>query len=152
MYLMNDVKFRWDFRRNKRFTDGRGIYFFRGPAVYNARALRGIVGKIRLTYPDACAPANFQRNANAQKKIDETPAALTLYPNPARTEVRLRYQGAENVCPMEVLDPQGKLVKRFTLSNGVETVFDVSDFSPGLYLFRARVNGENLTHKVIINR
>ena len=77
---------------------------------------------------------------------------LQIYPNPARTEVRLRYQGAENICPMEVLDPQGKLVKRFTIENDVETVFDVSDLSPGLYLFKAKINGENLTHKIIINR
>ena len=67
------------------------------------------------------------------------PAALALFPNPARHAATLRLPApAAEPLPLALLDALGRLVRQQTLpAHAAEAVLDLAGLPPGLYLVRA---------------
>ncbi|APY07637.1 hypothetical protein BWZ20_04680 [Winogradskyella sp. J14-2] len=76
---------------------------------------------------------------------------LTLYPNPAKDQVNLKWNKPENVS-LRIFDTQGKLMfygKNINLYNGYKV--DVSSFNNGIYFVKLNSNKGEITKKLILN-
>ncbi len=76
---------------------------------------------------------------------------LTLYPNPAKDEVSLKWNKPETVS-VRIFDTQGKIVfygKKVNLFNGFKV--DVSSFNNGIYFVKLNSDNGEITKKLILN-
>ncbi len=89
------------------------------------------------------------QTANGLIKEDEIALNIYSYPNPADDEIR--FKSNEVVDQYEVLDVRGQsLFKSQVPWSLSELKFSVLDFSPGLYLFKAKGRTGNITSKFIV--
>ena len=76
---------------------------------------------------------------------------LTMYPNPAKDELNLKWNTSEDVS-IRIFDTQGKIMfygKKVNLYNGFKV--DVSSFGNGVYFVKLRNTiGEQIARKVVI--
>jgi photosystem II stability/assembly factor-like uncharacterized protein len=76
---------------------------------------------------------------------------LTLYPNPAKNEINLKWNKTEDVS-IRIFDTQGKIMfygKKVNLYNGFKV--DVSSFSNGIYFVKLNSTNGEITKKLILN-
>ncbi|WP_243472536.1 T9SS type A sorting domain-containing protein [Winogradskyella sp. MH6] len=76
---------------------------------------------------------------------------LSLYPNPAKSEVNLKWNKPEDVS-IRIFDAQGKIMffgKKVNLFNGFKV--DVSSFNSGIYFVKLNSNNGEITKKLILN-
>ena len=91
----------------------------------------------------------------AETKVveDVKDKSLDVYPNPANSYFIVYDYSAEQSRHIELLDMNGKLVKRQTALN-IATRMDVGDLSNGLYILRITdAKGKLIrTEKIVIQR
>jgi hypothetical protein len=63
-------------------------------------------------------------------------SALSIFPNPARTEVNITLPSGVNEADIEIYDPQGRLVRSSPSSQGPQIQLTTADFLPGKYFIR----------------
>lgn len=63
-------------------------------------------------------------------------SALSVYPNPATTEVNFTLPSGVTTADIEIYDPQGRLVRSLPLSQGPQIQISTTDFLPGKYFIR----------------
>jgi hypothetical protein len=76
---------------------------------------------------------------------------LSLYPNPTKSEVNLKWNKPEDVS-IRIFDAQGKIMffgKKVNLFNGFKV--DVSSFNSGIYFVKLNSNNGEITKKLILN-
>ncbi len=76
---------------------------------------------------------------------------LTLYPNPAKNEVNLKWNKLDDVS-IRIFDTQGKIMfygKKVNLFNGFKV--DVSSFNSGMYFVKLNSIRGEITKKLILN-
>ena len=79
--------------------------------------------------------------------IEDSSAAIKLYPNPAKNEFAIA--GAETNATYEISNANGKLVKRGTIQETTELV-DTSNLSSGLYFVRIHSHNQIVVKKLIL--
>ncbi|MEM9023692.1 MAG: T9SS type A sorting domain-containing protein, partial [Bacteroidota bacterium] len=79
-------------------------------------------------------------------------ATLSVYPNPAREQVTLRWEEPlRQAASVRVLNALGQPVWSSLLSAGTtQEAFDVSGLSPGLYMVWLEGGQEPVTHPLLI--
>ncbi|MEL6674312.1 MAG: T9SS type A sorting domain-containing protein [Bacteroidota bacterium] len=76
---------------------------------------------------------------------------MTLYPNPAVTEVNVQISGNEQAEQIRLMDMQGHAVEiPFQRFSGFQWKLDVSDLAPGVYLLKAQMENDILVEKLVI--
>ncbi len=94
-----------------------------------------------------CAARGLSEESNGQLTIDN--AQFTIYPNPARSFIRLNVETLVGKGQIVVTDLYGKTVRTQTLSMGNNNV-DIANLSKGFYLVSViTVNGKN-TQKLVV--
>ncbi len=63
-------------------------------------------------------------------------SALSVYPNPATTEVNITLPSGVSTADIEIYDPQGRLVRSLSTSQGPQIQISTADFLPGKYFIR----------------
>lgn len=86
----------------------------------------------------------------ANVKRTPPPARLSLAPNPARSEVRLKWTGGHDRATAAIFDTRGKLVLRKGPFDR-NAVIDLSRLTPGVYIVEAQFeNGEKAVEKLVV--
>jgi hypothetical protein len=77
---------------------------------------------------------------------------LSIYPNPSSQYFTIEWKGAEN-GEAQVLDIQGRVLQRLTLSQGIGILNTDGHLPNGMYLIRVQSGqGEVRTQKVLLQR
>ncbi|WP_149277048.1 PKD domain-containing protein [Pareuzebyella sediminis] len=81
---------------------------------------------------------------------------FVLYPNPASSEITLRFAPNAEILWLSIFTTNGKFLKRVgatEVQQGMGYVLEVSSLSEGLYVVKAILaNGKTLTRKMLIHR
>ena len=80
---------------------------------------------------------------------------LTLFPNPARNEVTVRFQRTAPSATLRIMDTLGRIVFERTLEEGVDQLnvdLGHGQFENGLYLVSLFENGEMQTKQLVVQR
>jgi D-alanyl-D-alanine carboxypeptidase len=76
---------------------------------------------------------------------------FTMFPNPARDVLTVRYNGNENTKHLSVFDGTGRAVKTVTIMSKNENSINVSELKNGIYYVKLIGDGKtNITRKLII--
>ena len=122
-----------------------------GWPVFKARALLYVVTGQQGNYANACAPqqALIQAPGTTVKQNDQ----IQLYPNPARQEVMVQWEGPlENMGQLLLFDTYGRLLQQIPLQAGTSShLLPLQDIEAGLYVLRLRLDGEETSLKLIVN-
>jgi len=83
--------------------------------------------------------------------IDGLYQGINIYPNPVKDILRICNQNdVTQKVSIELMDVSGTKIKELTLRSGFNSVdFDLSDFSPGVYILRIRNDSEIMTRKIL---
>jgi hypothetical protein len=73
---------------------------------------------------------------------------LNVYPNPVTHKAFINSPATAIGSAVFIYDLQGRLLKTMVI-HSEETIVDMSDWSPGVYLFQQRGNSINQTLKII---
>ncbi|NBP75269.1 MAG: T9SS C-terminal target domain-containing protein, partial [Crocinitomicaceae bacterium] len=80
---------------------------------------------------------------------EESSNAFTIFPNPTNGNVVISLF-SDDQCRLNVYDSQGQLVfENPSISNGEEV--NLSDYSPGVYIFRVYTSNQIYTRRIIKN-
>ncbi|MGB0884429.1 MAG: T9SS type A sorting domain-containing protein [Flavobacteriales bacterium] len=74
---------------------------------------------------------------------------FTVYPNPAKNEIKIQVSDNQENAILSIADVSGKIQLSTTLNSGNQSV-DVSTLTKGLYLFELKTATETRTQKVIL--
>ncbi|MBX9852913.1 MAG: T9SS type A sorting domain-containing protein [Cytophagaceae bacterium] len=80
---------------------------------------------------------------------DESVEGISIYPNPNNGNFTIRIYGMESTYSYALIDDIGQIVLQKESAENLASV-DGSNLSPGIYLFKAEVNGILFTEKIII--
>lgn len=93
---------------------------------------------------------NIMLDFSASVERTPPPAHLTLFPNPTRSEVRLKWTGGQDRATLAIYDTRGKLVLRKGTFDQ-NALLDVSFLTPGIYIVEAIFeNGGKAMEKLVI--
>jgi hypothetical protein len=126
-----------------------------GKIVYTARGLRGLFDFMVYDYDDAnnCQAQGFLSRPN-DDKMNLAHEQLSLYPNPANTELNIQSNIVHSNIQLQIIDMLGHLVysnEISTTSQGVK--LDISNIPVGIYLINLKTsNGTNKQTKLSIIR
>ena len=77
-----------------------------------------------------------------------TASNLTVYPNPAKTNITIKSSDQTQIDSVELYSVLGKRV--FTTSNLVNDSIDVSEIASGIYLLKVNSGANSVTKRIII--
>ncbi len=92
---------------------------------------------------------------SAVQNIAQPAPELNCFPNPFTHAISISIKTTATVpVEVEIFDINGKLVRKLSLQNGVQTVWDGTDFSnascpAGTYFIKATQNGKSVVKKVV---
>ncbi len=89
----------------------------------------------------------YQESTLGTSQAEET-SELKLFPNPAKTNVRIQNENYTDNQTIEVYSMQGRLIQTYPLNNSITNV-DISSYSSGVYLFKHLTSNSSKTYKVI---
>ena len=128
-----------------------------GPAIYTARALLRGLDKNRMEYMNECEkvyPANSsnrQSQTNSQLSINFQQSDLSVFPNPANSNILVNHNGA--YITMTIEDMNGRIVFETLLNTDTSSeLFDVSFIANGVYFLKVKGFSSNQQLKLIINK
>ena len=75
----------------------------------------------------------------------------TIYPNPARDNLTIKFRDPQKNAVIMVVDMIGKMERRYDEIHIKSTNLDVSNLKNGVYFINIRSNNKTMTEKVIIN-
>ncbi|MFN5370559.1 MAG: T9SS type A sorting domain-containing protein, partial [Bacteroidia bacterium] len=73
---------------------------------------------------------------------------LLIYPNPAKTAVRLQFSEEIRGAEIQFIDAYGRITKSISGVNGLFLDADISDFADGLYTVVCFANGNRFAKKI----
>lgn len=79
------------------------------------------------------------------------PKQVMIYPNPATSMLNFEFSNAETTT-IKLLDITGRIIDERVINNLHQMSFDVSEYTPGLYLYQVITNGETQSGKVLIGK
>lgn len=122
-----------------------------GGGVLRARTLRALVDGKPYSYPDNCND-NLDVRQGAKSLSSTSEVSCTLYPNPTRGNVTLKFDGysPNDQAQVELLTPTGGRVASYTVSAAITAEIDLRSFAAGVYLCKVVVNGAVSTHKLVV--
>ena len=93
------------------------------------------------------------RTASSTKKhlASEPDASLVVYPNPTQGTVQLLLPTAESV-QVNVYDFHGRAVRTYRYTDARHSTLNLQGLPEGLYLIRARVNGQEFQKRVVLEK
>jgi hypothetical protein len=127
-----------------------------GPAVYTARAMLAAATGQLPDYDDglACAPVQHLLAPPSSAEASAAPSlrALRLFPNPAKDEISIVWQGAaEQQGQAIAYDAYGRQARSTAIMPGTtEAAMDLSGLPDGLYIIRIRLDGDDTAHRIIV--
>ena len=83
------------------------------------------------------------------KELQLPAAEITVFPNPTTGVLNFKYPMQDNVTT-RLADMAGRTIDQQVLQNSSSAVFDVSKYTPGVYLYEVNAGGKRQTGKVII--
>ncbi len=101
----------------------------------------------RLRLIDLDGSTDMSRVAGLYREPDLVDFMVDVYPNPAETELNFRYS-TDEAAHLIIYDLQGRIVTE-RQAEGFLTL-DVQDWTPGIYFWQSRFEGQSLTGKVIV--
>jgi hypothetical protein len=104
--------------------------------------------RARITNCEPCTPCDTNypcQNSISPMIVDN---AITIYPNPATTEVFIRSE--KEISTLFIHDMRGQLIKEIRV-NSTEYQLNTSYFPIGTYLFTVLIGNERVTQRVMIN-
>lgn len=93
---------------------------------------------------------NNQEEPNLTETLQDTPASISLFPNPTTGIVNILVLGDVEIKSINVFDVAGRVLKSNAAFAG--NTLDLSDLSNGIYLVQIRTSAEQATHKVTIKK
>jgi hypothetical protein len=100
-----------------------------------------------VTTPEGCVDTSACLIVDYVKVEELANTFVTLYPNPTRDNVTINM--TQESAQVEIVDAQGKIVKRTTMQNG-ESV-SLIEFEPGMYIFKVTTEIETTIHRISKN-
>jgi hypothetical protein len=76
-------------------------------------------------------------------------SAVEIYPNPAKEKVNIIYPYNGSPVTLSMVSIDGKTMKIFTLNNS-ETIINVQDLKPGVYILRMETNEDLVIKRLVI--
>lgn len=78
-------------------------------------------------------------------------ARVNFFPNPVTPQSIFEFQSSESqTCQIVLINLQGKTIKEFVLKNSEPQALDPNQLAPGLYFYRAIINGKTFkTGKIV---
>jgi len=128
-----------------------------GNAVYEARAMLGVLGTIQVYDDQAlCGRAKaLQRPPVFDGKSILPNRSLQVYPNPARNIVMVQWTKSDfQKGHLVVIDLFGRQVFAQVLESGDSSIeIDLSAFSSGVYFIQVKLDEQTpMIHKVVISK
>ncbi len=87
--------------------------------------------------------------SNLITSLEETAHLLSVYPNPARDQLRI--ESVEDIQEVSMLDMHGKIINSWQI-NGKSHVLNIDQINPGVYWLRFWYRKGRINKKIIINR
>jgi hypothetical protein len=85
--------------------------------------------------------------ATSNQSLLKTAVPITIYPNPATTEVFIK--SPKEISTIYIYDLRGQLLGEVRVNN-TEFLMNISDFPSGLYLFSCQIGNERISQRVVI--
>ncbi len=82
---------------------------------------------------------------------DPAPQGINVYPNPANTALNFEFPASGDVA-IKITDVTGRLMDEQVVHDGTRTSFNVSGYTPGVYIYQVVTNGKVQAGKVVIRR
>jgi len=98
---------------------------------------------------NATYTANFEADDEPQGIDDVVAGTMSLYPNPASSNVTVNVEGFEGQVNVDIVDMNGRVVISQTIRNSQFT-FDVSNLSQGAYFVRVTGEQQTAVRKLIV--
>jgi hypothetical protein len=88
---------------------------------------------------------------NSRAEGELAAAELVVFPNPASTQLNLRADviSGTTEASVELIDLQGRVVRRRSVNLAQTSTIDIADLTDGLYILNVRSAGGSYTAKVI---
>lgn len=77
--------------------------------------------------------------------------SIRVYPNPAEKALYFEFPSASNMN-IKLMDITGRTIDEQTTHNAGKATFDVSKYTPGVYIYQTISNGRKQTGKVVISK
>jgi hypothetical protein len=91
--------------------------------------------------------------ATIHPPVQETPATLSVYPNPAGNSVTLNLAAfREQAVEVELLSTVGTLIQQRTCKGGYLYTINTSGLSNGLYFLQVHTREKKIITRIVINR
>jgi hypothetical protein len=79
---------------------------------------------------------------------------LDVYPNPAKNILNIKYQSEDNhsLKAFAIINSIGEIIYKGRFNENQESLaLNIKNFKPGLYYFKANINGNIVSKKIVIN-
>ena len=116
--------------------------------------------EIFLSY--ICAVIPFSSNWTGLKILTYNPCssgikeqsnnALSIYPNPATTELKIQIEINLNNAELTIFNSSGQAVKNISKINGRQITIDSNELSNGLYFILLKSENKQMTDKFVIDK
>ena len=75
---------------------------------------------------------------------------ITVYPNPAKTHIKLKVDGKESALNVKIYDLRGQIVMTKKISHE-NNLINISSLKQGIYLIKAEVDNSIYQQKLIVH-
>lgn len=93
----------------------------------------------------------IETSALETTNLTQSKLELGLYPNPTSQTVSVHFDGAEFIQGYKIYNALGQVVSLSNLRLKSNTVINLSELTPGVYLFETEANGQRIIQKLIKN-
>jgi hypothetical protein len=102
-----------------------------------------------LVKTDSLGQGNFDAGWEPNAVFTNKTGELSLYPNPARTEIYVTIPNFSGTANISIYNTHGQLVKSMVLNENAQKI-RVSDLPSGMYLIKAQTDNNCYTNKLLI--
>jgi len=121
---------------------------YEGPAILKVRSSNDCG---ESAWSDSLVVNTYICLGNEENELGKIPA-ITVYPNPAKTKLYIKYNIPINnkQAKVEIFDNFGVLISTFQVGKNLKGYVDVSNWSTGLYFVRVIENGKTIGVKKVV--
>ncbi|MBK6497427.1 MAG: T9SS type A sorting domain-containing protein [Saprospiraceae bacterium] len=102
----------------------------------------------RYIVPDTYVDVRINLN---KKEIQPTEDKLIVYPNPARDNVLLHFNGRNEIKAYRIYDQMGMLINNTEDINAQSTQFNTNNYLPGIYMLQVVTTQGTISKKLIVS-
>jgi hypothetical protein len=81
-------------------------------------------------------------------KTHEQEAGFSLYPNPASSEIRIRFD-TNSPATIDILDVYGKILLQTRMESSEDMGINISTLASGVYVVKVSIDGKSSVSKFI---